>query len=67
MKRIKAKDIDVVVYEPVLEDETFFHSAVIRDLDAFKQMSDVIVANRITDDIRNVAEKIYTRDLFGND
>lgn len=67
MKRIKAKGIDVVVYEPVLEDETFFHSAVIRNLDAFKQMCDVIVANRMTDDIRNVAEKIYTRDLFGND
>lgn len=67
MKRIKAKGIDVVVYEPVLEEETFFRSAVIRNMDAFKQMSDVIVANRMTDDLQDVASKVYTRDLFGND
>ena len=67
MKRIKAKGIDVVVYEPVLQEETFFRSAVIRNLDAFKQMSDVIVANRMTTDLENVAEKVYTRDLFGGD
>jgi UDPglucose 6-dehydrogenase len=67
MKRIKAKGIDVVVYEPVLEEQTFFHSAVIKNLEAFKQMSDVIVANRMTDDIEDVAGKVYTRDLFGGD
>jgi UDPglucose 6-dehydrogenase len=67
MKRIKAKGIDVVVYEPVLEEQTFFHSAVIKNLEAFKQMSDVIVANRMTADIENVADKVYTRDLFGGD
>ncbi|WGZ96033.1 MAG: nucleotide sugar dehydrogenase [Candidatus Thiothrix putei] len=67
MKRIKAKGIDVVVYEPVLGEETFFRSAVIRNVEAFKQMSDVIVANRVTDDIRDVAAKVYTRDVFGSD
>lgn len=67
MKRIKAKGIDVVVYEPVLQEETFFRSAVIHNLDAFKQMSDVIVANRMTADIADVSSKVYTRDLFGSD
>lgn len=67
MKRIKAKGIEVVVYEPVLTESEFFKSRVINDLDAFKAESDVIVANRITDDIEDVIEKVYTRDLFGAD
>lgn len=67
MKRIKAKGIEVVVYEPVLEEDDFFHSKVIKSLDQFKSMSDLIVANRITDEISDVRDKVYTRDLFGQD
>ena len=67
MKRIKAKGIEVVVYEPSLKEEHFFRSKVIRDLDAFKKMSDVIIANRMTDELADVEEKIYTRDIYGRD
>ena len=66
MKRIKAKGIEVIVYEPLLEKE-FFHSKVINDLKKFKKLSDIIIANRMTDEIRDVEKKIYTRDLFNSD
>jgi UDPglucose 6-dehydrogenase len=66
MKRIKAKGIEVVVYEPVLTDDTFYRSKVNNDLESFKNEVDVIVANRITEDIEDVKEKVYTRDLYNN-
>ncbi|MGC6769601.1 nucleotide sugar dehydrogenase [Enterococcus sp. LJL51] len=67
MKRLKAKGIEVVVYEPALDEEEFYHSKVIKDLQEFKELSDVIVSNRFEDDLADVEEKIYTRDLFKRD
>lgn len=67
MKRIKAKGIEVVVYEPILEEEFFYNSQVIYDLIEFKKYCDVIVSNRQTEDLKDVTEKVFTRDLFGND
>jgi UDPglucose 6-dehydrogenase len=67
MKRIKAKGIEVVVYEPALHEETFYNSRVINDFEEFKRLSEIIVANRLTDDIKELPNKVYTRDLFSKD
>ena len=67
MKRLQAQGIEVILYEPVLKEDVFFEARVMKNLEEFKEKSDLVVANRITEEIMNVRDKVYTRDLYGED